>query len=142
MEDRNKDKIMILDGFPRTLQQGIYFQNLIENLNINVKFFLLYCKDEICIERMVNRQSCNECKSIYNLKYSPPLNTGFCDICNIKLDVRSTDNREESLERLRIFKENSKDLINFYTKKKLVFQVYTNDNKNNIFSIFLKSISK
>ena len=68
MEEADVENGAILDGFPRTSNQAVVLDKLLESkgkkvdmaLNIDVPF------DEI-VERIANRRSCRGCNAIYNV---------------------------------------------------------------------------
>ena len=80
MEEADVENGAILDGFPRTENQAVVLDKLLESkgnkvdmaLNIDVPF------DEI-VERIANRRSCKGCSEIYNVVFNPPKQEGKCD---------------------------------------------------------------
>jgi adenylate kinase len=103
----------ILDGFPRTIQQA---EGLAESedmdivLNIDVEFNLL-------LERLTGRRSCNNCGSVFHIKYNPPKTESICDKCGSNLYQRSDDRKEVIENRLKTYNEQTKPLIDFYNEK-------------------------
>lgn len=80
--------------------------------------------DEVIIQRIINRATCSnkECGAIYNLKYKPSKVEGICDYCGSKLSTRADDNEETVKQRLEVYYNNSKDLINYYKEEKHYIQ--------------------
>ena len=89
MEEADVENGAILDGFPRTENQAVVLDKLLESkgnkvdmaLNIDVPF------DEI-VERIANRRSCKGCSEIYNVVFNPPKVEGICDKCGGELYQR------------------------------------------------------
>ncbi len=105
----------ILDGFPRTLDQGVALNDHLKDsarqlvFNINVP-------DEKIIERISLREICKECGAVYNKKYLPPKKEGTCDKCDGKLYQRSDDNEAVVRERLKVYNKLTLPLIEYYNK--------------------------
>ena len=94
---KNTEKKVILDGFPRTIEQAraMLYTGLVPNLVVE---FL--ANDEIIIERTKNRIVCSKCSTPYSLKGIKKRKIdGICDKCQGKLIKRKDD--EKILERLR-----------------------------------------
>jgi len=114
-------KGFILDGFPRTITQA---QALKELFDIDLVLNLIIPED-ILLERALARRICKECGDIYNIadinrkgiKLPPvsPKQEGICDKCEGELYQRADDNKKTILDRLEIYKKQTKPLIDFYT---------------------------
>lgn len=119
-EIHNKQGIM-LDGFPRTENQAIALDKLLETrgtkvemaLNIEVPF------DEI-IKRIADRRNCKDCSAIYNIVFNPPKQVGICDECGGKLYQREDQKPEVVEKRLEVYKSTSESLIKYYEKRKVL----------------------
>ena len=49
---------------------------------------------------------------------------GICDICGGELKRRKDDNKETVTKRLEIYRQNSKDLVDFYRKNNALYSIY------------------
>lgn len=132
----------ILDGFPRTAKQAEELDMFIRKNNpINTVAVLLDIPDEDLIKRVVKRVTCSnkECGAIYNMEFRPSKVPGICDICGSKLVKRDDDNEETVRGRLKIYHDNSKEIIKYYEDKNILFTV-----KPNIYSptVLEENISK
>ncbi len=74
--------------------------------------------------RIAYRVSCSKCGAIYNLRVLKPKKAGVCDKCGGKLVQRSDETPEAVKERLRIYKERTAPLEEYYRKKGLLISVY------------------
>ncbi|OSS42002.1 Adenylate kinase [Desulfurella amilsii] len=108
----------LLDGFPRTIEQAKSFDKMIErkSLNLDRVIYIDVANDEI-VERLTLRRVCPTCGAIYHLKNKPPRQDMICDICGSKLVQRSDDTKETVENRLKVFKEHTKPLIDYYEKQ-------------------------
>ncbi len=112
----------VLDGFPRSLEQAREFDKILDEINGDIKkedieAFYFDIPTEVLIERLVNRRSCPKCGKIYNLKTMPPKKEGYCDICNTELTQRKDDTKETALLRFQTYENETKPLLDFYTKR-------------------------
>ena len=117
---------VVFDGFPRNVEQAKALEDMLEEQGQKVDLALfLDIPDEDIIYRTVKRRICSnkECGAIYNLEYKKPKVDGICDICGSKLIHRKDDNEETITERLKVYHEQSKELIEFYEEQNLLYRV-------------------
>ncbi|MBS7656032.1 adenylate kinase [Candidatus Bathyarchaeota archaeon] len=114
-------KGFILDGYPRTLKQA---EDLNKAANVNI-VVNLNVPDEVIIERLAYRLTCKNCGAIYNEKTLKPKKAGVCDKCGGSLYKREDDKPEVIKERLKVYREKTQPLIDFYKKKNLLVEVKT-----------------
>ena len=100
---------VILDGFPRTVEQA---DALAEQLDVDLALNLDVADEEL-INRLTKRRSCPDCNAVYHLIYNPPKQEGVCDKCGGKLYQRD----DTVLNRLKVYRENTMPLIDYYAKK-------------------------
>lgn len=119
----------ILDGFPRTTHQAEELEKFIKNNNpIQTVAILLDIPDEDLVKRVVNRVICSnkECGAIYNTEFRKPKVDGICDICGSKLIRRADDNEETVRDRLKVYHDNSKEIIEYYDNENVLFTLHPN----------------
>lgn len=103
----------ILDGFPRTMAQAYELEKITQVdvvLNIVVDFDAL-------LERAIGRRLCPKDGAVYHVKFNPPKKLGVCDRCGTALIQRDDDKEETVRERLRVYREQTEPLIEYYKKK-------------------------
>lgn len=105
----------LLDGIPRTVPQAEALESTILN-NTKLVVLNLMVEDDIIIKRAEGRLLCKKCGAIYNIYFSPPKKAGICDRCNGPLYHREDDKAEIVMERLRVYNQQTKPLIEYYTK--------------------------
>lgn len=122
LEEKMKDKkLIILDGYPRTKKQAELFLSLLKESNFagcQFKVVNLEIPDEKIIERLENRFICSRCKRTYNYP---------CPACGGKLIRRTDDTREIVADRLKVYAENVKPLVDFYKESKTQFDDINSD---------------
>lgn len=122
---------VILDGFPRNLNQANILDTFFDNyivINIDVE-------EQVALERTLGRLTCSKCGKIYNI-YSnemKPKNGRLCDICNIELTGRSDDNEESFKTRFNIYVNNVKGILEYYSKKGVLHIVKSHTSKFDTF---------
>ena len=108
----------ILDGFPRTVPQAEALDQLLASLNDKLDLTLvLEVPNEELIKRLSARRTCRQCGKTYHLIYSPPKQEGICDVCGGELYQRDDDKEEAILNRLQVYENQTKPLIDYYEKK-------------------------
>jgi adenylate kinase len=130
----------ILDGFPRTVAQA---QALNARLGESAKMISinLNLSDEEIYERLCNRLVCDKCSTLYNLASSPPKQKDKCDKCDGKLYVRKDDTKEVISKRLKVYRDQTAPLIEFYSEKKDLHTIKST-NKDQVFTQIYKVIER
>ncbi len=120
-ERQNGSDVIILDGYPRTVNQAKYFNDLAVNLDDSVKVIVakFVINDKSVIDRLNNRYICKNkaCQRVYSLKaFSAlaPKRDMICDRCGAELIKRKDDNPNAIRERLKVYHLHEKDLLSYY----------------------------
>ncbi len=131
----------LLDGFPRTINQAKYLDELLEKNNLTLDYIInLYLDEEEIFKRLESRVYCPNCQATYNLHLLPPDIDGICDKCGSKLVQREDDKPEKIKERLEVAKEQTLPVIEYY--KDSVITIPTDGlSKEEVFSKILESIN-
>src|SRR3972149_5793520 len=114
----------ILDGFPRTLSQAKVLDETLKNLGDKLDLvFYFSVSEESVVLRLSGRRLCGICGTNYHVKFVPSSKDGICDKCGGKLNQRADDKPETVLERLRVYHEQTEDLITYYKKKSILKEI-------------------
>lgn len=129
----DKDDIRIhgvmMDGYPRRMEQVIAFEEMAKELNIVIdKVIYLKVSYETALKRTLGRRICPECKATYNIltDVNEPEKVGICDKCNVPLVKRNDDNEESLKAGIKFFNENTTKVLEFYKNKGLVVEIDAN----------------
>lgn len=124
LEDADVQNGLILDGFPRTIEQAQVLDLMLEKKNKNITLAInLETPEEEIIDRIVCRRVCSnqECKTVYNTKLNPPKVDGICDKCGKELIQRKDDNEETVRNRLVAYYKQSAPIVDYYKNKNLLY---------------------
>ena len=117
-------KGFILDGFPRNLAQAHALDHLLEALGQPLDSVVQLEVDygEL-VRRISGRRTCADCGRVFNLLTSPPSgNNAQCPKTGQphRLIQRPDDNETTVAERLRVYDEKTRPLIDFYRARGLL----------------------
>lgn len=88
---------------------------------------------DILINRLGGRRICPNCGATYHIVTDPPKIEGICDKCGAKLIIRSDDNIDSVLKRLKVYEDETKPLIEYYSKKNILIDIDGNKPVNEVF---------
>ena len=115
----------LFDGFPRTIPQA----QAICDAGIEIDFVIeMTVDDEEIVSRLSGRRVHENSGRIYHLKNNPPMNEGLDDETGEPLFQRADDREGTVRNRLSVYHELTKPLVNFY------ISLATTDNEAPIFA--------
>ena len=117
----------MLDGFPRTIAQAEALDKIAKIdlvINIDVDHSLL-------MDRLCGRRVCKDCGESYHI--SRLGDKTDCARCGGELYQRKDDNPETVQSRLRVYNAQTSPLIEYYTKKGILFNVVGNTTPEDVF---------
>lgn len=134
----------ILDGYPRTILQAEFLDNIAVERNYNELFFVcLNLADSILIDRLILRFVCKGCNTTYNRKTSPPKIANICDKCRgTDFFTRSDDNIDSIKVRLLTYKNQTQQIINYYQDRKHYLNLVADGSADNVHSNICNFIDK
>lgn len=114
----------LLDGFPRTPPQAEFLDGALERLGLRMgRVFYLDASEEVVIERLGGRRTCPRCRANYHLQHLPPKSVGICDRCKTPLIWRDDDRPETVRKRMRVYRDQTADLVGFYERRGLLARI-------------------
>ena len=112
-----KGKGFILDGYPRTVEQAKTLEKIVK-MDVII---LLLVPDWIIVERLSTRRICKNCGAVYNVRFLKPKVEGVCDKCGGPLYQRSDDTAEVIKNRIKVYEEQTKSILQLFKEKKVPF---------------------
>ncbi|MDH4207632.1 MAG: adenylate kinase [Anaerolineae bacterium] len=115
---------VILDGFPRTVEQAEALEGLLaeQGRAIDAVLFIDAGEDEL-VRRLSSRWTCRDCQAVYNVISNPPHGQGKCDICGGQLYQRADDVPETVRNRIVVYREQTSPLVDYYQAEGLLVTV-------------------
>ncbi len=108
----------ILDGFPRTTQQALDLEELLDQLGTPLDAALLMQVDfDILMKRLTGRRTCSKTGKLLNVYFSPQAELDAVVAAGGELQQREDDNEETIANRLDVYREQTEPLIDFYQKR-------------------------
>ncbi|MBU0504924.1 MAG: adenylate kinase [bacterium] len=105
----------VLDGFPRTANQALALKETLAANNTQINAVIsINVPDDLLVTRLCGRRVCSQCGASFHISFSPSKTEGVCDQCSGSLMQRKDDTEETIRERLNVYHEQTKPLINFY----------------------------
>ena len=125
----------ILDGFPRTIPQAEALTNALNAIEQKMEYALnIDVPDENIIHRMAGRRACVGCGATYHVEFNPPKVQDVCDVCGEELILRDDDKPETVTNRLNVYHEQTKPLIDYYEKQGIVHTIDGTQTMDQVFS--------
>ena len=114
---------LVFDGYPRNLNQAKNLDLLIKKHDQKISYvFSLNVDKELLIKRILGRQTCTNCGSIFNEYFRPSTNKNHT--CGTKFLVkRSEDNEKTILYRFQAYLDKTLPILDFYKKLNLLHQI-------------------
>ncbi len=124
LEQEDAKKGYVLDGFPRTIPQAEALTEALQRKNQEIDYAInVEVPDEVIINRMSGRRACTTCGGTYHVEFNPTKKEGICDACGGELVLRDDDKPETVKKRLEVYHNQTKPLIDYYTKAGKVVEV-------------------
>ncbi len=131
MKEKLNEDNFVLDGFPRNLAQV----KQLEDEDIKVDAVLnLKVSEKTIVSRISGRRICTKCGKIYHLQNMSPKKDAICDNCGNKLYQREDDKPDTIKERLKTYKEQTEELIKYYSDKGILNNIDADGNKEAIYA--------
>lgn len=135
LSEPGSKKGWILDGFPRTINQAKALETMSPRSPIVI---FLEVGDEEIKKRLSLRRTCSGCGAIFHLVTHPPKSPDCCDLCKCKLIQREDDSPKVVENRLRVYREHTSPLIEFYKNSGNLITIDSSGDHTSVDQIFEK----
>jgi len=114
----------ILDGFPRTTQQALDLEDLLDEMGTPLDTAVLMDVDfDILLKRLTGRRTCSLTGKLLNVYFSTQEELDECTNAGGELIQREDDNEETIGNRLTVYREKTEPLIDFYRKREKLITI-------------------
>ncbi len=105
---------VILDGYPRTLNQAGVLIGFMERFGFRPAVVYLMVDYEKIVARLSGRRQCPVCGTLYSLKTNPPKISGICDLDGAALVTREDDRESVIRQRLQEYDSQTRPILNYF----------------------------
>ncbi len=114
----------ILDGFPRSVPQAEALAGMLQRRGETIsKIIAIDAPDEELVKRISGRRTCRNCNAMYHMTFDPPAKPGICNKCGGELYQRDDDHEETVRNRLQVYNNATRPLLDYYGKAGLLAQI-------------------
>lgn len=132
----------LLDGFPRTVAQAVSLDAQLKKMGIKLDRVVNMEVDEnLLIERAVGRRICKTCGATYHVTNNPPKVEGICDVDGEKLVQRPDDTEETVKNRIKVYKEQTSPLVDYYRAQGLLLNIDGSQSIDKVFEDIVKGLA-
>ena len=132
----------ILDGFPRTRQQAVDLDELLDQLAVPLDAAVLMEVDfEILMKRLTGRRTCSKTGKLLNVYFSSQDELDKCANAGGELIQREDDNEETIGNRLDVYRENTEPVVEFYRKRDRLKTVNAEGAIDDVYGRLLDAVS-
>ncbi len=108
----------ILDGFPRTENQALDLEDLLDQLGSPLDAAVLLDVDfEILLKRLTGRRTCSLTGKLLNIYFSSREELDACTSAGGELMQRDDDNEETIKSRLDVYRQQTEPLVEYYRSR-------------------------
>ncbi len=131
-------KGFLMDGFPRNIAQAKIFSDMLDRIGSGLdKVINIVVDSNEIIERLGKRRVCNECQKISGTGEGQD---GVCTECGGKLIKRRDDEEEVIRHRLRVYKEETSPLTEYYKERGVLADVKGTGSEEEVTERILENI--
>ena len=133
----------ILDGFPRTVRQAEALTEELEKEGITLDGVVsLEVDDNVVVKRLSGRMGCTKCGEIYHSVNKRSKREGICDKCNSPLIVREDDKPDTIRERLRVFRENTRPVVDYYAERGMLLRIDATQDPEAVYQALVSGLAE
>lgn len=111
----------ILDGFPRNLSQARELEPVLQKISQSLDAAVLLNVDlDILMKRLTGRRTCSRTGKLLNIYFSPQAEIDACLAAGGELVQRADDNEATIANRLKVYREQTEPLIDYYSRSGLL----------------------
>ena len=125
-ENSDLSKGLILDGFPRNVEQAEALDEMLGNLNTQIdKAILIDTPNDLIIKRICSRRTCKSCGRIGSVidMSAEDAAAYVCPDCGGEMYQRDDDNEVTVQNRIDVYEQKTAPLIDYYKAQNKLYTV-------------------
>jgi adenylate kinase len=131
----------VLDGFPRTEQQALDLEALLDQLGAPLDMAILMDVDfDILMKRLTGRRTCSLTGTLLNVYFSSQAELDECTAAGGELIQREDDNEETIANRLDVYRQQTEPLVAFYRQRGLLQTVDAVGSVDTVYARLLEAL--
>ena len=132
----------ILDGFPRNVAQADALGELLSGMGQPLDAVVLMDVDtKVLFRRLTGRRTCRRCARVFNIYTNPPGKAPDCEGGQAHdLFQRPDDNEETIGHRLEVYKAQTRPLVAYYRKRRLLKVIDATGDLDDVFARLERAI--
>lgn len=131
----------ILDGFPRTTQQALDLEDLLDEMGTPLDTAVLMDVDfDILLKRLTGRRTCSLTGKLLNVHFSSQDELDACTNAGGELIQREDDNEETISNRLDVYRDNTEPLIDFYRQRRKLVTINAEGSIDEVYQRLLAAL--
>ncbi len=132
----------ILDGYPRTEQQALDLEALLDQLEAPIDAAVLLNVDfDILTKRLTGRRTCSLTGKLLNIYFSSQDELDECTNAGGELLFRKDDNEETIANRLEVYRQQTEPLIEFYRQRGRLKTIDAEGSVDEVYGRLLAAVS-
>ncbi len=132
----------ILDGFPRTRQQALDLEELLDQMGTPLNAAVLLDVDfEILMKRLTGRRTCSLTGKLLNVYFSPQEELDECTNAGGELIQREDDNEKTIGNRLDVYRQQTEPLVDIYEKRDKLKKVDADGSIDEVYERFQQALA-
>jgi adenylate kinase len=119
----NPKEVIILDGYPRNLNQAETLRAVVEGIHPVKGCIHLDVERSDIVSRLSGRRVCSSCGTSFHVSANPPKKDGVCDKCGSGLYQRPDDDAKSISVRLDVYDRTTQPVLDYYRNRGLYCKI-------------------
>ncbi|MFA7319199.1 MAG: nucleoside monophosphate kinase [Parcubacteria group bacterium] len=143
LNDIPREKAIVFDGFPRNIDQTQYFEKAMGEFGRQTDAaIVISLSEEESMRRISKRWICAKCKKVFIMGRDVQSDKEKCTDCGGSIIQRTDDTPEGIKKRLKVFKEETLPVIEYYREKNKLIEIDGNRSIEEVFQDILAKLEE